>query len=226
MLPHTVQHTPLVHRRSIQTVFLFLAVVALAACAASAGTYPLPPAQACVVEHTTSPLGEDILKLKRDQSPPYCSGSEVQKDFEETMEWYRTQFQLDTCPPQNPPTAYPATLVDALPTYYTGELLHDTRETIYHNQQAGRLVVGCWDWKGKREVIGPEWSEDGRTATLWWKVQDYHLLTYDVQSGAAVLIEADDDDDTSSSNGNWEATMVYDEGDGRWKIMRARNTAY
>lgn len=204
----------------------------LVACTNDAGRFPLPQAQPCVVEWTTSPLGDDILKLRPDKSPDYCSGTQVQQDFEESVVWYREQFGMETCPPASPPAAYPPSLIEELPTYYTGELLHNTRETMYHNQQAERVVIGCWDWEGKRKVSGPEWSEDGRTATLWWSVESYRLLTYDVSSGTPVLVENDDDDEEaaeegdSATRGNWEAVLIYDEQDGRWKVMQAKNTAF
>jgi hypothetical protein len=121
--------------------------------------------------------------------------------------------------------------MDDLADFYIGELLHNARETIYHNQhsQPRRIVIACWDVEDfhrqfDERKLDPEWHADGRHVVVYQHMRDYRLMIYEVYNGTAELVDEVVDDQASGVN-FWATTLVYDtsgETD-RWKIVHAEN---
>lgn len=193
--------------------------LSLVGCGSPHASDTAPTARPCVIVERKTVLGTHA-QPDPERSPPHCTDEVVLQNYREAMQaslWYRPQPDENKCPPVAAPTAYPPRFLETLGRYYVGELLHETRESIYHNQQAGRIVLGCWDWSERSGFSGLIWAADGRSVTVRWNTENYHLLTYQVEQGFAHL------QDDHPSGGAWNTTMVYDEQDERWKIQQAEN---
>jgi hypothetical protein len=227
----------------IRVTGLLLLAVGLVACGTSA-TIPGGQgvtAEPCVIEEYTPPgavLGGSRMQPNPEESPAYCSDETVLADYREALElalWYAPPANSEACTTAvEPPDAYPDTLIDDLATFYTGELLHTARETIYYNQQASprRLVLACWDvaafdeqFEDADDGLEVEWAPDGRSVVINQTIKDYTWLTYEVRNGEPVLVN-DVLDEQADGTSFWATTMVYDDSEGaqRWKIVRAHNT--
>jgi hypothetical protein len=197
-------------------------------------------AEPCTIEEYQPPgavLGGTRLQPALDQSPDYCADEVVLEDYRAAMEfslWYDLPIEGTACENISPPIAYPTTLIDELSNFYTGELLHIARETIYYNQQANprRIVLACWDVTAFRSQFDEntvnlevEWEPDGQHVIVKQTIQDYTLLIYEIRDGQPELVDTIVDDQASGRS-FWDTTMVYGDNDGasRWKILRAENT--
>jgi hypothetical protein len=222
-----------------RTTGLLLLAAGLVGCGAGAATEPSPTAEACVIEEYTNPnavMGGARMQPDPDASPAYCTDEAVLEAYREAMEltlWYGPPAEGEACTEVVPPASYPDTLIDDLTAFYTGDLLHNARETIYYNQAAmpRRLVLACWDVAAFREQfesgsgdLEVEWHPEGRQAIVKQTIQDYTLLTYEIRDGQPELID-NVVDEQAGNNSFWDTTMVYDgsEGAQRWKITQAQN---
>lgn len=142
-------------------------------------------------------------------SPPHCAPARVRGDLRAALDWYRMQAASIAAT-----RAYPPTYSAELAQYYTGDLLHETRETVYANQQAGRVVYATWH--SLDSFSAPQWAPDGRSATLTVRVREHRTVIEPPPSGEMPPLSA------GSLYETWQFTVAYDAASGQWKIMDAR----
>ncbi|NJP07136.1 MAG: hypothetical protein HC837_16715 [Chloroflexaceae bacterium] len=195
---------------------LILLWLLFAACTATPPVAaPVRQAAACAVQASSGPLATEspqyVLDLSR--SPDYCSDQLVKEQLQEALNWYLEQVN------QIRDHAFPVTMMADLERYYTGDVLHTTRESLFHSQQAGRLTQARWQPFDENNIGNPRWSADGRQATIHVdRIQQYELLT--------TLPDQDDAIErlTAHPFERWSFVLVYDTADERWKIMEASST--
>jgi hypothetical protein len=222
-----------------QVASLLILSAVLVACTSGGPTNVGSTAEPCViVEQPANPRavigGEKVLRPDEDQSPDHCTSEQVLADYRAALElalWYDPPRTDDACASLEPPADYPAGFIDSLADFYTGELLHHARETIYYNQgaQPRRIVIACWDFEEfERQFeegnVALEWNTDGRHVLVRQDMLDYRLMIYEVRDDAAELIDEVVDDQARGLS-SWTTTLVYDASGetGRWKIIQAEN---
>jgi hypothetical protein len=223
-----------------QVASLLLLPAVLVACTHQGATNADSTAEPCVVEEQpANPRavigGDTVLRLDEDQSPEYCTNEQVLADYRAALElalWYDPPRTDDACTSLEPPADYPADLMDDLADFYTGELLHSARETVYYNQRAQprRIILACWDFaefdrQFDEGMLETEWQPDGRHVVVRQEMWDYRLMIYEVHHGTAELIDEVVDDQVRGLS-SWTTTLVYDTSGetGRWKIVHAENS--
>lgn len=192
--------------RAVQAALLLFC----AACAAPAADGGQATGPRCVLVQQPARTLERAPTLRVDTaaSPPHCHDARVQADFRAAMRWYQAQARQIQAN-----LAYPPAMLHELETYYTGDLLHQARESIYYNQQAGRIVAARW--QAISRISGPRWHADGQQATLSVSVPGYERFNHPPpQAGQVVALPA-------RPLESWQVTMLYDGQDERWKIQDA-----
>jgi hypothetical protein len=165
-----------------------------------------PPDKPCVIVEQKKPGDENqtLLLLDLDSSPSYCK--KVTDDYKATMKWYQSQVKDNN---------YAPNMSAELENYYTGELLQETRASLFYNMQAGRVVLGRWQ-TGSDQISGPNWAKDGLTATLLVKPAGYEQVSFPVGQPDKATIQK------GGAYESWLVSLVYDAKAERWKISQAQ----
>lgn len=140
-----------------------------------------------------------------------CQPTRIQHDLDAALDWYLQQAREI-----EQQGVYPSAMAAELETYYTGDLLFRTRETIAANAAAGRAVAGTWQ---RMAPLGAAvWHDEPGVAWMTMRVQGYRRIE----------IPADPDrPDLPLAGGMtqlWRFGLVYDPVAQRWKIAYASRT--
>lgn len=186
---------------------LLVGALLLSACGRFPPPNRRPPAEPCVVRQATPQPLAQVAPFVVDSaaSPDYCQPEQVVADYLTAMDWYLVQAQHIAETGQ-----YPPTMLEELGQYYTGRLLHETREALYYNQQAERAVFATWD--DMQTIEGPIWDETGRTATIVVEVTGYTFGSLPEPAAKPVAPFQ------GGAFERWRVRLVYDMQAERWKI--------
>lgn len=222
---------------------LMLLWLVLGACGRLRGAPDDLAGRCILLEGSPGPLSDaPMLTVDRGRSPAYCSDQRVRSDFLAAMAWYEVQAtQMEQA------RTYPPTLAAGFADYYTGDLLHRARETLYYNELGGRIVFGRWD---DLQIADLAWGRSGASAVLTIRVGGYEFVAL---TPPPARPEAGPDDQSGRERPNrprrpggppppdapprpggaprgvvsgrayerWQVTMQYDRRAGRWKLAQA-----